>query len=343
MASPLDKATSPEEVALEATLRPVALREYVGQERVKQNLRIAIKAAALRDDVLEHILLAGPPGLGKTTLAAIIARETRSNLRATSGPAIERVGDLASILTSLEPRDVLFIDEAHRLPRPVEEVLYPAMEDRELDIVLGKGTSARTVKLALPPFTLIAATTQDSLLSAPLRTRFGQVFRFQFYDAHEIEAILERSANILKVSVDGEARKRIAASSRMTPRVANRLLKRIRDLAQVEGKSTDVHISPDIADRGLAMVGVDNAGLEELDRRVLEAIIDRFEGGPVGLKTVAAALEEDEQTIADVVEPYLIRIGMLKRTPRGRCATAAAYEHLGKPVPKGQETLNVKL
>lgn len=329
-----DKKEQEEDVAFDATLRPQNLADYVGQDHVKANLKIAMQAAKLRNEVLDHILLAGPPGLGKTTLATIIAHETSSNLRATSGPAIERVGDLASILTNLEAGDILFIDEAHRLPRPVEEVLYPAMEDRELDIILGKGTAARTLKLALPPFTLIAATTQDSLLSAPLRSRFGQVFRFTFYEPREIEQILKRSSDILNISLDADAQTRIAHASRMTPRVANRLLRRIRDVAQVEHQTQDASVSADVAERGLTMLGIDELGLEALDRAVLHALITRFRGRPVGIKTIAAALNEDERTLTEVIEPYLIQIGMIERTPRGRSATEKAYAHLGLTPPE---------
>jgi len=322
---------SEEDVVFEQTLRPQTLREYVGQTHIKNNLGVALDAARLRGESLEHILLAGPPGLGKTTLAAIIAREAGANLRATSGPAIERVGDLASILTNLERGDVLFIDEAHRLPKAVEEILYPAMEDGQLDIVLGKGTAARTLKLALPPFTLIAATTQASLLTSPLRSRFGQSFHFQFYAQEEIEKILERSAELLAMGIAPDARRRIAQASRMTPRVANRLLKRIRDVAQVAAGSADAAIDDTLAQEGLAMLGVDHMGLETLDRAVLDVLINRFGGGPAGLKTIAAALNEDEHTLADVVEPYLIQRGLLARTSRGRVATPAAYAHLGVP------------
>lgn len=328
-----DRSGTPEDEAFEKTLRPRSLAEYVGQAGIKRNLNIAMQAADLRGEVLEHILLAGPPGLGKTTLAYLIARETDANLRSTSGPAIERIGDLASILTNLEERDVLFIDEAHRLPRAVEEVLYPAMESQTLDIILGKGTAARTLKLTLPPFTLILATTRVSLLSSPLRSRFGQSFRFQFYTPEEIEQILTRSSSLLTIALDKTARRRIARASRMTPRVANRLLKRIRDLAQVEHGGAKARISDEIAQRGLTMLGIDEKGLEELDRAVLKTIIDHFQGGPVGLAAIAASLNEDEGTIAEVVEPFLIQIGLLARTNRGRIATNDAYAHLNIPAP----------
>lgn len=328
-----DRATTPEEAILEFTLRPKTLGEYVGQTRVKENLTVAIEAARMRKDVLEHILLSGPPGLGKTTLAYLIAREMSANLRTTSGAAIERVGDLASILTNLEQSDILFIDEAHRLPRAVEEVLYPAMESQTLDIVLGKGTAARTLKLALPPFTLIAATTRAGLLSSPLRSRFGQTFRFQFYTPEEVETILDRSAALLAIGLEPKSRRVLALASRMTPRVANRLLKRTRDLAQVEKGNAKAGISHDIAQKSLAMLGIDAKGLEELDRAVLKTIIERFNGGPVGIQALAATLNDDEGTLADVVEPYLLQIGFLARTGRGRIATKDAYHHLGLTPP----------
>lgn len=334
MANITDRTTTPEEGVLELTLRPKSFTEYVGQAGVKDNLFVAIEAARLRRDVLEHVLLAGPPGLGKTTLAHLMAREMGTNLRATSGAAIERIGDLASILTNLEDADILFIDEAHRLPRSVEEILYPAMETQTLDIVLGKGTAARTLKLDLPRFTLVAATTRPGLLSSPLRSRFGQTLRLSYYAPEEIEAILNRSAKLLGIRLDAKARKRLARASRMTPRVANRLLKRTRDFAQVEHQNASADITDAIAQKTLEMLGIDERGLEELDRMVLRAIIERFAGGPAGIQAIAATLNEDQDTLVDAVEPYLLQIGMLARTGRGRIATPDAYAHFGLPMPE---------
>lgn len=311
---------------LDLTLRPQQWDEYIGQERLKKNLKILIGAAQKRGEALEHVLLSGPAGLGKTSMAYLIAREMNTNIRVTSGPAIERVGDLASILTNLLPHDILFIDEAHRLNKLIEEVLYPAMESRTLDIVIGKGPSARTLQIELPPFTLIAATTRAGLLSSPLRSRFGGTFRLEFYSAEEIGKILNRSSKILGVSIKEEAVKRLAGSSRFTPRVANRLLKRARDFAQVKGENC---ITDEVARRALELLEIDNSGLEPTDRRLLETIIKKFSGGPVGLSALAAASAEEEDTIEEVYEPYLLQLGFIERTPRGRVATENAYRHLG--------------
>lgn len=320
-----------EESYLDLTLRPKQWNEYVGQERLKKNLKILIDAAKKRGEALEHVLLGGPAGLGKTSMAHLIAREMNTNLRVTSGPAIEKVGDLASILTNLLPNDVLFIDEAHRLNKLIEEVLYPAMESRTLDIVIGKGPSARTLQIELPPFTLIAATTRIGLLSSPLRSRFGGTFRLDFYSNEEISKILERSARLLKIETEAQAIARLANSSRFTPRVANRLLKRARDLAQVEGRGV---ITDEIAQRMLDLLEIDNVGLEPTDRRILEVIIKKFAGGPVGLSSLAAASAEEEDTIEEVYEPYLLQLGLLERTPRGRVVTENAYKHLGLNLPQ---------
>lgn len=312
---------------LDQTLRPQTWEEYVGQSKTKENLRILLTAARERGHAAEHILLYGPPGLGKTTLAHLISKTLGTNMRTTSGPAIERVGDLAAILTNLSPGDVLFIDEIHRLSKTIEEVLYPAMESGVLDIIIGKGPSARTVQLELPPFTLVAATTRISLLSAPLRSRFsGGTFRLEFYSDNEIADILERSAGLLGMASERTLLESIAMRCRATPRTANYLLKRCRDLAQLEKDS----ITSDIVDRTFALLGVDNLGLGSPDRAVLDAIIHKFNGGPVGLNTIAAATGEEQSTIEDVIEPYLIRQGLLERTPRGRIASALAYSHLEK-------------
>lgn len=312
---------------LDQTLRPQSWEEYIGQGKTKENLRILLTAARERGHAAEHVLLYGPPGLGKTTLAHLIARTLGTNMRATSGPAIERVGDLAAILTNLSPGDVLFIDEIHRLSKAIEEVLYPAMESGVLDIIIGKGPSARTVQLELPPFTLVAATTRISLLSSPLRSRFsGGTFRLDFYNEEEIEAILDRSAKLLNVETDRSVLREIAKRCRATPRMANYLLKRCRDMAQLE----NVPLSKDIVDRTFALLEVDSLGLGKSDRAVLEAIIGKFGGGPVGLGTIAAATGEEASTIEDVIEPYLIRLGLLERTPRGRVASASARQHLLK-------------
>ena len=310
---------------LDQTLRPQSWEEYVGQAKIKENLRILLTAARERGHAAEHILLYGPPGLGKTTLAHLISKTLGTNMRTTSGPAIERVGDLAAILTNLLPGDVLFIDEIHRLSKTIEEVLYPAMESGVLDIIIGKGPSARTVQLDLPPFTLVAATTRISLLSSPLRSRFsGGTFRLEFYSDSEIAQILKRSAELLNVRVDDSLLGQIAKRCRATPRMANYLLKRCRDLAQLEGADLDINIIK----KTFELLEVDTLGLTGPDRTLLRAIVDKFNGGPVGLNTMAAATGEEMSTIEDVLEPYLIRQGLLERTPRGRVATASAYEHL---------------
>ncbi len=319
------------EANLDQTLRPHSWEEYIGQESVKENLRVLIAAAKERNHAPEHTLLYGPPGLGKTTLAHLIARELNASVKVTAGPVIEKVGDLAAILTNLNAGDILFIDEIHRLHKSVEEVLYPAMESGKLDIIIGKGPSARTIELGLPPFTLIGATTRIALISAPLRSRFsGGVYQLEFYSEEEIARILERSAKLLNVALEKEATSEIAKRSRRTPRTANYLLKRCRDVAQL-GRSA---ITKGVADKALAMIGIDEAGLTASDRRILEVLIEKFKGGPVGLKTLAAAAMEEEETIEGVYEPYLMQEGLLERTPRGRTATERAYVHLHKPVPQ---------
>ena len=308
------------------TLRPKRLDDYVGQADMRRNLSVYIEAAKSRSEALDHVLLYGPPGLGKTTMANIIANELGVNFRITSGPAIERPGDLAALLTNLEEHDVLFIDEIHRLNRSVEEVLYPAMEDFALDIVMGKGPGARSYRLDLPPFTLVGATTRAGALAAPLRDRFGIIFRMQFYTPEELTRIVSRAAQILAIPIEEEGAGEIARRSRGTPRIANRLLKRVRDFAQVLGSGTITH---DIASDALSALHVDGLGLDAIDREVMETIIRKFGGGPVGVDTIAAAVSEERATIEDVYEPYLMQIGFLNRTPRGRVATKAAYEHLG--------------
>lgn len=315
-----------EDRTLDLALRPRSWEEYIGQNAIKNNLRVFIEAAKKRRGTLDHVLVYGPPGLGKTSLAHLIARELGANLKATSGPAIERVGDLASLLTNLSPGDVLFIDEAHRLHKTIEEVLYPAMESGTLDIIIGKGPSARTLQLELPPFTLIAATTRVGLLSSPLRSRFGITLRLGFYTEEDIRRILERSSLLLGIKSETIALARIAQSSRFTPRIANRLLRRIRDYAEVQGTGV---ITPAIAEQALMMLEVDKLGLEPTDRHILETLITKFGGGPVGVQTLAAGTSEETDTIEEVYEPYLLQIGFLERTARGRVATPLAYKHMG--------------
>lgn len=323
----------------EQSLRPKSLRDYIGQESVKQNLHISIEAALKRHEPLDHLLLYGPPGLGKTTLAGIIAAEMGQNIRITSGPAIERAGDLASILTNLADGDVLFIDEIHRLSHSVEEVLYPAMEDCALDIMIGKGPTARSIRLDLPRFTLVGATTRAGLLSAPLRDRFGILFRLEMYTPEELASIVRRSAGILGVQADEEGILEIARRSRGTPRIANRMLRRVRDYAQIRA---DGIITRGVAQESLSMMDVDELGLDRLDRTMLTTMIDKFGGGPVGLETLSAMTGEDASTIEDVYEPYLMQLGFMMRTPRGRVVMPAAYEHLGrKPEPEEGEQLRI--
>ncbi|MCX6810752.1 MAG: Holliday junction branch migration DNA helicase RuvB [Candidatus Berkelbacteria bacterium] len=326
-----------EDIELDNSLRPKKLSDYVGQNAIKENLDIFISAAKKRNEPVEHILLYGPPGLGKTTLAHIIANEMGANIRVTSGTAIERAGDLASILTSLQDGDILFIDEIHRLNRNIEEVLYPAMEDYAIDMILGKGPSAKTLRLDVPKFTLIGATTKIGALSSPLRDRFGNIFRLEFYETNELEDIITRSAKILNIKHQKDGLSEIAKRARKTPRVANRILKRVRDFAEVRHQG---EINEEIANLALEMLDIDSLGLDKTDRMILETIIDKFSGGPVGLDALAAATSEDRDTIEDVIEPYLMRLGFIDRTPRGRVATPGAYEHLNKTkVSDGKQKL----
>jgi Holliday junction DNA helicase RuvB len=336
----LERIVTPEtqeaDRGFELSLRPKTLDEFIGQPKVKDNLKIFLEAAKGRNEPCEHVLLYGPPGLGKTTLAHVIGREMNANVKVTSGPALERVGDLAAILTNLEDGDILFVDEIHRMNRSIEEVLYPAMEDYALDIVIGKGPTARTLRLDLKRFTLIGATTKMSLLSAPLRDRFGTIFHLDFYGVDEMSAIVSRSATLLGISVDDDPARIIGSRARRTPRIANRLLKRVRDYAQVRGNGM---LTPETVDAALNALEIDPRGLDEADRRTLRAMIEKFNGGPVGLSTLAASTAEDVSTLEEVIEPFLLQEGLLDRTPRGRTATDLAYVHLGLQVPASRLSL----
>lgn len=333
----LEPDAAPDEVVAENGLRPSRLADFVGQAELKDHLGIVLEAARRRGEAPDHLLFSGPPGLGKTTLAGIIATELGAHLHTTSGPALERAGDLAAILTQLEPGDVLFVDEIHRLPRPVEEVLYPAMEDFQIDIVLGKGPAARSIRLDLPRFTMVGATTRTGSITGPLRDRFGLVARLDYYTEADLEAIVIRAADILDVDLDGAGAEEIAQRGRGTPRIANRLLRRVRDFAEVRG---DGRVDRQVARDGLTLFGVDPLGLDKVDRAILSSLCERFGGGPVGLSTVAISVGEQTETVEDVYEPFLIQQGLLMRTPRGRVALAAAWEHLGlAPPPRAEQTL----
>jgi Holliday junction DNA helicase RuvB len=336
----IDPETELDEVSSEVSLRPMSLKEYVGQEEIKRNLSVFIEAARGRSDALDHVLFHGSPGLGKTSLAHIIAHELHTNIKSTSGPVIERPGDLAAILTSLQPRDVLFIDEVHRLNHVVEEILYPAMEDYQLDIIIGQGPSARTMKISLPPFTLVGATTRAGLLTAPLRERFGVILRVEFYEPEDLQKIVLRSAKLLEIPINNEGAFEIARRSRGTPRVANRILRRVRDYAQVEA---DGVITRQVAMRALEMLDVDDQGLDRMDRHIVLTIIEKFNGGPIGLDTLSVAVSEEKDTLEDVYEPFLIQRGYIKRTPRGRVATKRAYQHLGIKLEDEGEEVQKKL
>ena len=325
------EAAEPLEAVFEVGLRPQTLQEFVGQAPLKENLSVLIEASKHREEPLEHVLLYGNPGLGKTTLAHIISREMGANIRVTSGPALERTGDLAAVLSNMRKGDVLFIDEIHRLNKTIEEILYPAMEDFALDLVVGKGPTARTLRLALEKFTIIGATTRLSLLSSPLRDRFGATYHLNFYEENDIANILERSARLLNVEIDIPSIRLLSSRSRRTPRIANRLLRRIRDFAQVRASG---QITPNVAEQALLMLDIDQAGLDQVDRLLLQTIIDKFNGGPVGLSTLAASTQEEIETIEDIYEPFLLQLGLLQRTPRGRMATDHAYRHLGRTPPQ---------